>query len=87
MLALFACPSVGSSEARSERAPRLKEKGTAMVNIGDIALASRVSLDAIMDEYYYVGTVKTGNGSRGIPAQWNREGDDALAGVLTENGV
>jgi len=25
-----------------------------MVNTGDIALASRVLLDAIMDEYYYV---------------------------------
>ncbi len=52
-----------------------------MVNIGDIALASRLSLDAIMDEYYYVGSVNTGDGSRGIPAQWDRQVDARVAPV------
>jgi hypothetical protein len=82
MLALLRLSSVALiREARSERAPRLKEKGTAMVNIGDIALASRLSLDAIMDEYYYVGSVNTGDGSRGIPAQWDRQVDARVAPV------
>lgn len=59
-----------------------------MVNIGDIALASRVSLDAIMDEYYYVGSVNTGDDHSGIQLQWDRQGDDVRrAGVLTDNGV
>ena len=45
-------------------------------------------LAAIMDEDYYLGSVKTCGGNRGIPAQWNREGDNVrFGGVLTCNEV